>query len=305
MKPSRNRVVPTDYVSWQEIFHIEKLNFNNFVPKYNLMVNKCNKAMWEMGFTDDPKQDGKRAKSAVQKFADYYNVLHNGLITDKAINQFYNIGRLEPVAHQFKMFVRQHVSRDGNNPVTNVDFGIYLKHWEHYKNTGRPVNTLNRGRPRKTITEPGKNKRTKLTFPEGGVIDLPIDPQYQRLKDGVQKANSLPETTRKVTLIDVIRMAMVEYMDARPDIFGDSPDTFVDERLLRQKTNEHIRVTVDRELNAKVWAAMERYNADNHTPITMSQIVEAALDGFYKRWEIKYTNPTLWAELQKKDGADG
>jgi len=102
---------------------------------------------------------------------------------------------LNPIAHLFREFPKG----------LRKQYGILRRHYDVWKQTGH-VPKVSSGRPPKWT---GEEKN----------INIPAPPFYEQFKAGVKKANS--KATQQVTVRQIIYLAMKEYMDRRPSLFGD------------------------------------------------------------------------------------
>jgi hypothetical protein len=87
-------------------------------------------------------------------------------------------------------------------------YGILRRHYDSWKQTG-DVPRVSSGRPPKWT---GEEKN----------INIPAPPFYEQFKAGVRKANS--SATQQATVRQCIYLAMKEYMDRHPSVFGVDSD---------------------------------------------------------------------------------
>ena len=109
-----------------------------------------------------------------------------------------SIAKLKPFAHLFREFPKG----------MRKQYGILRRHYDTWKQTGI-VPKVSSGRPPKWT---GEEKN----------INIPAPPFYEHFKAGVKKANS--NATQQVTIRQIIYLAMKEYMDRRPSLFGDDSE---------------------------------------------------------------------------------
>lgn len=264
----------------------ERLNYERTQTAVSTTLKRIHAKQLELGI------------STFFQMRDYYNNQSNGLLLDKSVNYFLTIGKLEPIAHQIKLFCASHVSRtrtdcSGGNVRLVCDFGMLASNYEFFKKHGQPKNTQNRGATKQHFTTDSQSKRTK--------VDIPITPEWQKFRAGIKYANKI--SGDPITTPNAILIAIDEYMQKRPDIFGEDKRTLPDDSQIRTKTNSRIHADIDPELVAKVSQIIARHNAVNTSKIDWSGFVEMAVRGLVERLPVVYSDPELAAELEEQ-GAD-
>lgn len=270
-------IIPARYFSWEEIGKAERINIDilrqHRNTTYSILVSKCN----ALGFP------------SFKAFARHYNNYSNQMITDKRYNAFFYHTKLQPIAHLFHLLAKDKVSREGK--VREVaEFGVLKSHYEHYRKHGQPPDVFNRGATKQHFTTENQNKRTK--------VDIPITPEWQRFRAGIKYANKI--SGDPITTPNAILIAIDEYMQKRPDIFGEDKRTLPDDSQIRTKTNSRIHADIDPELVAKASQIIARYNAVNTSKIDWSGFVEMAVKGLVERLPVVYSDPELAAELEEQ-----
>lgn len=289
MKTTNETVLPSNYIRWDVIGKAEHLNIDRLTDTVRITFAKLNTKYIEMQFP------------SFKKFAAYYNTYSNGLITDPDYNRFFYHTKLEPVAHLFKLFVENRVSRTrtdcgGGNVREVSDFGILRSHYEYFKKHGRPPEVHNRGRLKKVLTPEEENKRTKIEFEGGGALDVPKNEIYMQFRDGIKAANAVSK--QKVSVPQMTLLAMQMFIESRQDVFGALEQKIAPDALIRKKTNSRISGEIDPELVARMTEVIERYNSANATPINQSQFLEMAVKGMIERLPVQYVDPELARELR-------
>ncbi len=115
-------------------------------------------------------------------------------IGESGLEGIKSIAALKPIAHLFREFPKG----------MRKQYGILRRHYDYWKRFGEAPK-VSPGRPAKWT---GKEKN----------INIPAPPFYDKFKAGVAKANTM--ATQQVTVRQIIYIAMKEYMDRRPALFG-------------------------------------------------------------------------------------
>ena len=235
-----------------------------------------------------------------KKFAQFYNTYRNGLISDKLINHFYWHNRLEPFAHLIKVFLVERKCTTSNTVQLCMDFGIRKTYYDKFKQTGKLPPIENRGKlPKYDV--PARVGRSKVELPDGGRIDIPQNSTYKRFRDGIETCNR--QSKDKVTIPEMVLVALKEFMEKRSNIFGEQVVILDDSKLI-ERTNERLYVDADSELVSKIYKFLQRYNANNTPPFTMNGFMAKAAKQMLDRVPLEYTHPELLEEqreIEKKE----
>lgn len=268
---------PENMYHWEEIAQFERINnverIGNLAQQtHTILVANCR----SMGFPSE------------KAFAQYYNNISNGLITNRRYNQFLYHSKLEPFAHLIKWVLKDSVSRQGNK-IIRSDFGILKTQYEYYRKHGNPPDVFNRGGTKKNFTPAGENARTK--------VDLPKTQAYQQFVTAIKAANK--GSRDKVTIPQMILLAIEEYMSNRPELFGNPEMSVARDSEIRIKDNEFIRAQISPETMKKLSALLARYNSANTVKMTQSQLVELAIVQMFERAPLMLSDPQLAEELRE------
>lgn len=284
MKTIDTPIVPANYFSWREIGESEKLNLDRLQDTVISTYKTLLALSQAMEF------------SSLKSFSSYYNRFSNNLTSDKKYNHFFYHGKLAPFAHLFRLFVGDRLTKNGTiQPL--CDFGILKSYYIRYRKTGELPKLENRGSLKKNLTDPTKNRRTKVKFDDGGVLDIPQDATYKRFVDGIQLANST--SIHKVTIPQMVLTALDMFMDARPDVFDVKTASIVPDSLIAKKSNSLISADISPAVTQQMKEIIQRYNGDNTPPISQSQYIEMAIKAMNERIPIEYIDPNLAKELNR------
>jgi hypothetical protein len=278
MKYIRDGIVPADYYDTKSIAEYERIPPDEMAKYAKYTLEAIQRAANERDLD-------------IRDFAEIYNTHRNGYLSNKNINAFLWNRRLEPFGHLFKLFIGRRKSVSSNNILLCCGFGVRKTYYERYKADGSLPSVGNRGKLPKYDT-PARAGRSKVEFPDGGRVDIPMNAIYRRFKDGIDACNRM--SRNKVTVPEMVLLAIREFMDHRKEIF-DVQAVQIDEDKLVTRTNERLYVDADSELVEKIYKFLQRYNAVNPIPITMSQFMEKAAQAHLDRLPPELVAPEILA----------
>lgn len=109
-----------------------------------------------------------------------------------------DLAKLKPIAHLFREFPKG----------MRHEYGILRNHYDYWKKYSEPPK-VSSGRPPKWKDNPEYTR-----------LDVPIRRSTkERFEKGRQKANGM--SVQQVTQSEITELAIIEYMDRRPSVFGD------------------------------------------------------------------------------------
>lgn len=127
-----------------------------------------------------------------------------------------------------------------------------------------------------------RNNKTTITMPTNYVVE-----HFKRIVKNLD-----------MNISEVIITALDFFMKSHTDIFGEYGKD-IDEKLIQENKSAFVFGYVDKELNNKIWQAIQRYNQVNTPPIKYGEFLESALAEKLEKLPIKYTNPKLFEEYKE------
>lgn len=281
MKSTADGAVPSDFYSTNDIAGYENISSEQMHRYARLTLDKA-------------VREAQKADMKIQDWANYYNTHRNGLITDQSLNIFYLNDKLAPFAHLFKMFVVRRKCKQSNAVRLCCGYGIRKTYYDKYKKTGQLPPMDNQGKLPK-YDRPARAGRSKVEFEGGGRIDIPMNSTYRRFKDGIDACNKISKT--KVTVPEMVLLAIQEFMQKRKNIFGEQIIEIDDSKLI-ERTNERLYVDADSELVKNIYNFLQRYNAAYTPPLTMSEFMEKAAKAHLERMPLELVSPETAKKLK-------
>lgn len=283
------RAVPEDYYTCAQIADYERITRGQIQQMAQLTMESLMKVAKTEGLVD------KNDQVQYAQLPKLFNTLKIGICTDKTVNAFLTHRSLEPFGHMFRLFLKRKMAA-GNDatPVFYGDFGVRKSVYEKYKATGKVTDYLGRGKlPKYDVA--AREGRSKVEFPDGGRVDLPRNAVYRRFKAGILACNA--GSDQKVTVPEMVIVAMQEFMDTRKEIFGEQ-SVEIDESKLTGRNTKRMRVDMDPELSDQVGRFLQRYNK-THTPaMTLQEFIRIALRAQLERLPLELVDPKLAAQMR-------
>lgn len=201
---------------------------------------------------------------------------------DTYINAFYMHRSFEPIAQAIRMTIQSGLKGKNSKAkkVSFCNFYISKSVFNDYVKYGkRYVEVLNEVRPFKPASE------VKHT-----AVKLPLDETVVRFKEVV---NNL-----KVPMSVAVVQALAFFMESNPKTFG-KVERAIDESQIVENKTTLLKCCINKDLNNKMWKALQRYNQDNVIKVGLTDFIEAAIAEKLQRMPIKYTNPELYNDYKK------
>lgn len=282
------RVVPEDYYTCAQIAEYEHIS----QARIRSLAEQTKEAIIRAAMADGLVDKNGWVQYA--RLPKYFNTLKDGVCRDKTVNAFLTNPTLEPFAHMFRLFFRRQMAAENDaTPVFYGDFGVRMSVYERYKATGKVPDYTGRGKlPKYDVA--AREGRSKVVFPDGGRVDLPHNAVYRRFRDGVAACNAGSE--EKVTIPEMVIVAMKEFMDARQELFGEQ-SVEIDENKLSGRSTRRMRVDMDPELADQVGRFLQRYNK-THTPaMSLREFIRIAIRAQLERMPLELVDPKLAAQV--------
>lgn len=228
-----------------------------------------------------------REEGVEGSLAKYYNTYRQG--KDTTLNAFSTHRSLEPIAHLFRLKSNIRISRDKRVSHEYCTFTMLQKHYDYYREHGKPPKVEHNG----STAKYGTKKRTLIKFDGKNTVKLPINETWKRFKYGIKAFNI--QNGSKYTIPEMVILALEEYMDGRADVFPKKQVKFDDDQIKLTQTHR-INVPVEPELINDLRSFIHRYNCMNTPKTTIRDVVPRAIRQFLDRMPIMYTRPDLYAE---------
>lgn len=289
------RAIPEDYYTCAQIADYEHISRQQIRQLAQQTMEALMKAAKAEGMVD------KKGQIQYARLPKFFNTLKAGVCADKTVNAFLTNQSLEPFGHMFRLFFKRQMAAENDaTPVFYGDFGVRKSIYEKYKATGKIPDYSGRGKlPKYDVA--AREGRSKVEFPDGGRVDLPHNAVYRRFKAGILACNT--GSDQKVTIPEMVIVAMREFMDARKEIFGEQA-VEIDESKLTGRNTKRMRVDMDPELADQVGRFLQRYNK-THTPaMTLQEFIRIAMQAQLERLPLEMVDPKLAAQMRELNQAD-
>ena len=217
--------------------------------------------------------------SPVKTIAGIENYFNTVGCCDGFVNAFHSHWHIQPFAKGIRITAESAMKVNLKN-CTYATFYVPKKIYEDWKK--RKIEYEPASVNVKTFDSVSRSQKTTISLPTNYVV--------KHFKDVVKGLG--------MNLSDVVITALDFFMKSNSDIFG-KYGTEIDESLIQENKSAFVFGYVDREMNNKIWKAIQRYNQVNTPPIKYGEFLESALAEKLERLPIKYTNPQLFEEFKK------
>lgn len=199
---------------------------------------------------------------------------------DSYINCFNFYTKLQPFARAFKLTIEKSLMQSKLKECRYANFYISKQVYLDWKKKGIKYEPTKANLS--TFDSKAKNNKTTITMPTNYVVE--------HFKAIVKSLD--------MNISEVAITALDFFMKSHSDIFGEYGSE-VDEKLVKENKSAFVFGYVDKELNNKIWQALQRYNQVNTPPIKYGEFLESALAEKLKRLPVKYINPKLFEEYKE------
>lgn len=198
---------------------------------------------------------------------------------DSYINSFGFHSALQPFSSAIRLTIEKNIGQ-GENKCFYAAFYVFKTAYENWKKRGIKYepNQTNIG----TCDVAARANKTTFVVPTNYVV--------AHFKKTVKSLN--------MNISDVVLTALDFFMKQHSDIFGEY-GAEIKENLVRGNKTAFACGYINRELNNKIWKALQRYNQVNTPPIKYGDFLESALAEKLERMPVKYTNPELFEEYKR------
>lgn len=217
--------------------------------------------------------------SPVKTIAGIENYFNTVGCCDGFVNAFHSHWHIQPFAKGIRITAESAMKENLKN-CTYATFYVPKKIYEDWKK--KKIEYEPASVNLKTFDSVSRSQKTTISLPTNYVV--------KHFKDVVKGL--------KMNLSEVVITALDFFMKNHSDIFG-KYGADIDERVIQENKMALAFGYVDKEMNNKIWKAIQRYNQVNTPPIKYGDFLESALAEKLERMPAKYTNPELFEEYKK------
>lgn len=223
----------------------------------------------------------RATEASANKSASGIEIFYNNIgCNDSYINYFIYHQKLQPFAKAIRLTIEKSMTKNKFKECQYANFYIHKQVYIDWKKKGIEYEPTKANLS--VFDSKARSNKTTITMPTNYVIE--------HFKNVVKQLEmNISEVT--ITAIDC-------FMKSHSDIFG-KYGTEIDENLVQENKSAFVFGYVDKELNNKIWQAIQRYNQVNTPPIKYGEFLESALAEKLKRLPVKYTNPKLFEEYKE------